>query len=316
MKLYSNNYLIACGLFVFLFYSSAFSQKESANWYFGDLAGLDFNSGAPVALTDGQLITKEGCATISDPQGNLLFYTDGSIVWDRQHNVMKNGMGLLGHSSSTMSALIIPKPGNLNAYYIFTIDKPSYFLTNGEPIDGVNYSEVDMSLNNGYGGVVEANKNVHLITYDINDPVQSEYKSSEKITAVTHSDGSTIWVITQFINKFYAFRVDDNGVNETPVISTVPQSVFPRINDIGANISAIGYMKFSPDGKKLAIAHSAISLGSPTTGTKRSGKVLLYDFNNTTGLISNQQTIISDTYPYGIEFSPNSKLLYTTILST
>lgn len=291
---------------------NAYSQKESANWYFGDLAGLNFNSGSPVPLLNGELVTREGCATISDPLGNLLFYTDGSIVWDRQHNIMQDGMGLLGHSSSTMSALIIPKPGNLNAYYIFTIDKPSYFLTQGQPIDGVNYSEVDMSLNNGYGGIVASAKNVHLITYDVNDPIEKEYKSSEKITAVTHSDGSSIWVITQFINKFYAFRVDSNGVNKTPVISTVPQSVFPKINDEGANISAIGYMKLSPDGKKLAIAHSAISLGSPRTGTKRSGNVLLYDFNNSTGSVSNQQTLISDTYPYGVEFSPNSKLLYIT----
>ncbi|MEZ4856214.1 MAG: T9SS type B sorting domain-containing protein [Gelidibacter sp.] len=292
---------------------SMFSQRESANWCFGDFAGLNFNSGNPVPFQSSQLITKEGCATISDETGNLLFYTDGTTVWDRQNQIMPNGTGLLGHSSSTMSALIIPKPGNTNAFYIFTIDKPSYFLTEGEPIDGVNYSEVDMTLNNGFGDLVASNKNNPLITYDVSDPIQSEYKSSEKITAVTHSDGSSIWVITQFMNKFFAFRVDYNGVNETPVVSTVPQNVYPRINEIGANISAIGYMKVSPNGKKIAIAHSATTLGSPTTGTKKSGKVLLYDFNNTTGIVSNQKNIISDTYPYGVEFSPNSKLLYITV---
>ncbi|WP_299391866.1 T9SS type B sorting domain-containing protein [uncultured Gelidibacter sp.] len=313
MKFPSYRYVTACVIVALFFQISAFSQKESANWYFGDLAGLDFNSGSPVPLMDGQLVTREGCATISDPQGNLLFYTDGSIVWDRTHQIMQNGTGLLGHSSSTMSALIIPKPGNRDSYYIFTIDKPSYYLTAGEPIDGVNYSEVDMTLNNGLGGIVASNKNVHLVTYNQNDSVENEYKSSEKITAVTHSDGSTIWVLTQFINKFYAFRVDANGVNKTPVISTVPQSVFPRIDNLGVNISAIGYMKLSPDGKKLAIAHSSTSLGSPKSGTKRSGTVLLYDFNNSTGKVSNQQTLISDTYPYGLEFSPNSKLLYATI---
>ena len=53
-------------------------------------------------------------------------------------------------------------------------------------------------------------------------------------------------------------------------------------------------------------------MGSPASGTKKSGKVLLYDFNNSTGIVSNERTIINDTYPYGVEFSPNSKVLYLT----
>ncbi|MEZ4803818.1 MAG: T9SS type B sorting domain-containing protein [Gelidibacter sp.] len=291
---------------------NCFSQRESANWYFGNFAGLTFNSGSPIPLTNSALNTKEGCATISDENGNLKFYTDGTTVWDRQHHVMPHGENLLGHSSSTESAIIIPKPGNTDAFYIFTIDKPSYFLTEDEPIDGVNYSEVDMTLNNGYGDIVVSKKNIHLITYDINDPVQNEYKTSEKITAVTHSDGSSIWVITQFINKFYSFRVDFEGVNHNPVISVVPQAVYPRIDDEGSNISAIGYLKVSPNGKKIAIAHSSTTLGSPSVGSKKSGKVLLYDFNNTTGIVTNERTLLADTYPYGVEFSPNSKLLYVT----
>ncbi len=309
-----HTYLNILTLFVlaFLVLTPAFSQRESANWYFGDYAGLNFNSGNPVPLNDGQLITKEGCATISDTNGSLLFYTDGTTVWDRQHTIMPNGHDLLGHSSSTMSALIIPKPGNSQSFYIFTIDKPSYFLTEGLPIDGVNYSEVNMALNNGFGDIVATNKNKHLITYDVNNAEQNEYKSSEKITAVTHSDGSTIWVITQFINKFYAFRVDENGVNETPVISTVSQAVYPRFNTDGSNITAIGYLKVSPDGKKIAIAHSSTIIGNPEDGTRKSGKVLLYDFNNSSGAVTNETTILSDTYPYGIEFSPNSKVLYVT----
>lgn len=54
-----------------------FSQKESANWYFGEYAGLNFNLGNPVPLLDGKLITSEGCATISDPNGNLFFIQMG-----------------------------------------------------------------------------------------------------------------------------------------------------------------------------------------------------------------------------------------------
>lgn len=290
-----------------------YSQNESANWFFGEYAGLSFNSGSPVALQSSQLNTNEGCASISSPAGDLLFYTDGTTVWNRQHQIMMNGTDLLGHRSSTMSALIIQKPGdNKNAFYIFTIDKPSYYLTKDEPIDGINYSEVDMTLDNGMGGIIPDNKNTHLITYDVNDPIQNEYKTSEKITAVTHSNGADIWVITQFINKFHVFLIDDQGVNLNSVTSTVSETIYPRIDDIGSNISAIGYMKVSPNGKKIAIAHSSTRNDGRNTGSKKTGKVLLYDFNNITGTVSNQKHIISDTYPYGVEFSPNSKLLYIT----
>ncbi|MCB0434272.1 MAG: PKD domain-containing protein, partial [Mangrovimonas sp.] len=129
---------------------------------------------------------------------------------------------------------------------------------------------------------------------------------------VTHSDGYSVWVITQFINKFFAFSVDENGVNPTPTISTVPQAIYPRIDEQGSNITAIGYLKVSPNGKKLAIAHSSVDLGGPRSGQKKSGKVLLYDFNNTNGIVSNQSTLVTGEYPYGVEFSPNSKLLYIT----
>ncbi|WP_027124847.1 T9SS type B sorting domain-containing protein [Gelidibacter mesophilus] len=290
----------------------AVSQNESANWYFGEFAGLSFNSGTPRPLLNSQLNTDEGCATISSPEGNLLFYTDGTTVWNRQHQRMLNGSNLMGHSSSTMSALIIPKPGNRDAFYIFTVDMPSYYLTQRKPINGINYSEVDMTLDNGLGGIVDTKKNTHLITYNVNDPIENEYKTSEKITAVTHSNGNSIWVITQFTNKFYAFHVDDNGVNLNPVISTVSNAVYPRLDKKGSNISAIGYLKVSPNGKKIAIAHSSTALGGKNTGSKNTGEVLLYDFNNTTGTVSNQKEIINGTYPYGVEFSPNSKLLYIT----
>jgi len=299
-------------LFLFINATILYAQKESANWYFGELAGLSFNTNNPVPLLNGKLITSEGCATISDPNGNLLFYTDGVTIWDRRHEVMLNGQGLLGHSSSTESALIIPKPGSKSRFYVFTIDQPSFYLKDNPVINGVNYSEVDLALNNGFGDIVDGAKNIHLVTYNSNDFLENKYKSTEKITAVTHSDGSSIWVITYFMDRFYSFKVDANGVNMNPIISTVQQLVKPVLNDDGANISAIGYLKVSPSGKKIAIAHSSTTVGSPRTGRKKSGKVLLYNFNNSNGFVTNELEIFSGGYPYGIEFSPNSKLLYVT----
>ena len=96
---------------------------QQANvWYFGDHAGLNFNTTPPSALLNSQMYTHEGCSTVSDSLGNLLFYTDGRDVWNKNHQVMPNGSGLMGHESSTHSAIVIPKPGSNTIYYIFTAD--------------------------------------------------------------------------------------------------------------------------------------------------------------------------------------------------
>src|SRR5689334_20241397 len=95
------------------------AQKENNVWYFGNGAGIDFNSGSPVGLNNGALFTVEGCASIADASGNLLFYTDGVTVYNKVHSVMTNGLGLLGGNSSSESAIIVPMPGSSTLYYIF-----------------------------------------------------------------------------------------------------------------------------------------------------------------------------------------------------
>ncbi|WP_026839026.1 T9SS type B sorting domain-containing protein [Gillisia sp. JM1] len=298
--------------FLTLLCQQVVAQKEAANWYFGDHAGLTFNTGLPVALQDGNLQTSEGSATISDRNGNLLFYTDGSNVYNRQHSIMPNGMGLMGNVSSSQSAIIVPKPLHPGIYYIFTVDKPDYSFKDDDPIEGVNYTEVDMSLNFGLGDVTPNQKNLHLITYNSNNSLENEYKSSEKISAVVHNDGISYWVVTQLTNKFYSFKVTQNGVETTPVISITPNSVPPLINNYKVNVTAIGYLKISPNGKKLAVAYSSTNLGDPVTGTKKSGKVFLYDFDDLTGKIDDEKLLLSGSYPYGLEFSPKSTKLYVT----
>lgn len=295
------------------------AQREAAIWYFGVEAGLDFNSGSPVPLTNGKLMTIEGCATISDRDGNLLFYTDGSMVWNANHNVMPNGSGLLGHKSSTQSAIIIPNPTNPNIYYIFTVDQPDDKNADNNPLNnkddgvnnGLNYTEVNMNLQGGLGDINPLKKNVHLITYNPSNDVESALKCSEKITAVQHADGNSFWVVTHFINTFYAFKITTSGVQTNPVKTSTDTSI-----PLGGYLSnAIGYLKSSPNGKKLAIAHQSTKTTNdegPKGIVRNTGKVYLYDFNSSTGVVSNQISLLSNVNPYGIEFSSKSKRLYTT----
>ncbi|TDN88741.1 gliding motility-associated-like protein [Salegentibacter sp. 24] len=291
------------------------AQQEAAHWYFGAGAGLYFpeDEEDPISLNNGQLRTLEGSTAISDQNGNLLFYTDGSIVYDRNHNVMQNGGALKGDVSSTQSAIIVPRPAHPGRYYIFTVDKPDYYLTPGDPIEGVNFSEVDMSLNNGNGAIISGEKNIHLITYDPENSLQNEFKSSEKITAVIAGDCTSYWVVTQFMDNFYSFRVSSSGVDRNPVVSNIANNFPPLLDDEEINITSRGYLKISPDGKKIAAAYSGTSLGSPRTGgTKETGKLFIYDFNDETGKVSNEELLLLSTYPYGVEFSAESTKLYVT----
>ena len=264
--------------FTFLLFSfslSIYAQGEANIWYFGERAGLDFNSGSPVALTNGKLSTTEGCATISNSSGQLLFYTDGVTVYNKNHTIMINGSNLKGHFSSSQSAIIVKKPNSASIYYIFT----SYVQGANE---GICYSEVDLSLDGGLGAVSSI-KNILLIT-----------PTAEKLTAVLNRTGEGVWVITHGYgnNNFYSFFVDNSGVNSIPVISSAGV-------EVGGVKDAIGYLKVAPTGDKLICANN-------------SSLTELFNFNNETGVVSNPRLITDKPITYGVEFSQSGKIAYLT----
>lgn len=133
-----------------------FSQGYDNNWVFGDSAGLSFNTGEPVSF-ESSMLTFEACASISDSTGNLLFYTNGEKVWNKNHELMQNGDSLhlggltLFGSNYTQGVIILPYPENENLYYIF------YLTDYVVPEDnfGIEYSIVDMELDGGLGAVTE-----------------------------------------------------------------------------------------------------------------------------------------------------------------
>lgn len=255
----------------------AFAQGEANIWYFGDKAGLDFNSGSPVVLTDGQMTAYSGCASISNQSGQLLFYSNGMTVWNKNHQVMSNGTGLLGNFAA-QSATIVPKPGSSTLYYLFTMDTSA-------GIDGFRYSVIDMSLAGGLGAVTD--KNILIYT-----------PSCEKVAVIKHANGNDYWVVIHGFNNntFQSYLLSAAGLSATSVNTNIGFTTGPAITN------GIGQMKISPDGSRLAISH----YGSAEI-------IQLFDFNNATGVVSNPIDLDSTPYSsYGVEFSPNSKILYTS----
>ncbi len=259
-------------------------------WYFGDHAGLDFNSGSPVFTSGGQVdfpdgTHSEGSASICDSSGNLLFYTNGKTVWNKNHLMMPNGNGLWGNWSSTQAALIVPQPGSSRYYYIFTTDG----FYNASLDKGLRYSIVDMCLDNGNGNVIWNQKNILVL-----DTV------AEKLTAVRHGNGTDYWIITHkyYSDAFYAFQLSANGIVDT-VISHIGS-----FHPLGLQypVAAIGQLKASPDGHKLAIGN----------GNSNNCIAEYFDFDPLAGTVSNFVNVQWDTLNnfYGISFSPDNTKLY------
>lgn len=285
MALY-RSFFQTCFFYLLLggFISNCLAQNEGNYWYFGQQAGLRFTGGAPMPLIDGQLSTDEGCTVMSNSSGNLLFYSDGIKVWNRLHTQMPNGFGLNGNPSSTHSAVAVPRPGMAGRYYLFTVDANAGNL-------GFCYSEIDISLGGGLGDVIPETKNKQLLV-----------QVPEKVTAVKHPIENAYWVITHGWNdnRFYTYKITAAGVNEVPIISEVG-SVH------GGSISnAIGAMKISPNGKKVAV------------GVAVDKFVELFDFNGLTGQLSNPIYLDHSNagFIYGVEFSPDNHYLYTNTNSS
>lgn len=262
---------------IFFFSCGCYAQGEANIWYFGDLSGVDFNGASPVVLTNGQMYAEGGCATIADANGQLLFYTNGLNVWDRQHNKMANGTGLNGSSVIGQSVIIIPKPGSVNIYYIITSRGLDINMNSS-----ANYTEVDVTLNGGLGDVTP-HKNILITT-----------GTCRNIAAIKKPNDLDYWFIlhNETDDKFYVYSVTSSGINVSPIISSSKSA-----NDGGLFFS--GYLKFSPDGSKIALA--AYGAG-----------VTLFDFDVDNGTISNPQIINNHVDCYGVEFSPSGDVLYTT----
>jgi len=256
-------------------------------WYFGNNAGIKFSGSSATADTKGKIDTKEGVSTISDKNGNLLFYTDGLKIYDKNGNEIPSLVGnalLAGSNMSTESAVIVPQPscqGCQSLYYVFTTSD-----INGKK--QLSYSVVDIRQNKGLGKVIEKNT------------VLDDAPTTEQLISHFVKKDSTYWVITHDYgtNVIRLRRVTKNGVSISKTIKIG--------SAIDSTFKGEGYMKISKDGTKLAVA---------IPGGARN-LIELYNFSDSTGAIANKKVIDLGPAPptiYGIEFSPDSKTLFATM---
>lgn len=266
---------------------AAWAQLEYNTWHFGLNAALRFpaGGGAPIPLTSSAMPVAEGCVSISDGMGQLLFYGSGERVWNRANQLMANGTGLGGNRSSTQGVAAVADPANPQRYYLFTADAAVNQLTGG-----LQYNIIDLSRLGGLGEVTT--KNVRLSA----GPV------TERLALVPHANGTDTWVLAHGwgTNTFYAYLVTRTGV-QVPVVSSLG-AVQTDVPPATGQQHAVGYLRASAAGTRLAMG-------------RRGGDTELFDFDPATGRLSNDILLPGTADSYGVEFSPDGRLLYTTRLN-
>lgn len=262
-------------LFTSTLYNSNGQSGVADNWFFGVLCGMKFSSTVTVAIPSS-MYTNEGCSGISDSSGLPLFYTDGVTVWNHNNAAMPNGTGLMGSPSATQSALIVPDPASASEYYIFTVTET------GGP-DGFRYSKVDMALQSGTGDVTL--KNISVKT-DV----------TEKLTAVRNRANGNYWVAVHENNSdaFYIYSLSPSGLS-APVVSNTG---IVHNNSVIQN--TYGQMKFNTCGNRIALAAGYLDI------------VEVFDFNLSTGVVSNPISLPIGDHVYGVEFSNSGRYLYVS----
>jgi hypothetical protein len=276
----------------------SFSQDEI--WYFGaGNDGLDFSTtpATVISIPGGKGPSNgfyECNASVADGFGGLLFYSDGLNIWNKNHDVMPNGSGLLGPNeppsgntgSSSQGVIIVQAPGNSDKYYVIYTD-----CIHNDFKDGYRYSLVDMTLDGGNGDVVSGSKDVIILS-----GIGQANQVGEFLNAVC-VNGET-WVLSHKVktNEFLAHKIDASGFSLVPVISSAGPVI--GVSNIG---QMRGSLAFSNNGKKIALASGG------------SG-VYTFDFNPVTGIVSNSMTIESSgtKFYFGTEWSPDDSKLYYT----
>lgn len=268
--------------------NTGWSQMEHlTHWYFGMGAGLDFSSGSPVSVGNLSLIAREGSTAYSDTSGNLLFYSNGvaglsdtGAVWNANHQIMPNGIltDITGNASTMQTSIVVPMPGSSSEYYLFTLD--GYENYGSANYKGLCYSIIDMTLDSGLGDVTD--KAIPIATPAV--PFLSE-----QLTATKHANGTDYWLVahegtnvSDTTSEFFVFLIDASGIS-------APTSIF-----VGTSTSPgmQSTMQISAQGDRLVYNHE------------------VFDFDNTTGMISNPVTIGS-IWGYR-EFSSSGRYLYSS----
>ena len=301
-------------------------------WYFGARAGLDFGATGtnnPTAISapgSSPGYAGEGSTVVTDDSGNLVFWTNGRTIWNKNGDVASNSTGLYASYSGTQAVASFPLGYDGKRYAVIANTTGDDAAYTGLPQDKRLYLSIyDTTLNSGNGGIAAAAKNI-----DVAGSYLSGTYSSESLGAMPNYDGSGYWVYTYGTKKvsgvtnIYAFLIGIDGtVREKKTIPFTTQPTYCSNTE-----SNYGTINFSASYDKMVMMVGATGCNSKGL-SQVSGTAYVFNTNrvtgdlteslawqtraDTTGAISNTGASVANS-GYSADFSPDEKLVYVTQL--
>lgn len=264
------------------------AQMENNTWVGSLDVQIRFANGYPEqvitpAPATGNIVWRSS-TSVSGSAGQLLFYTNGREIRNRNYGVTPNGyLATIAPGASTSDdhhVTIVPFSSDTNKFYVF------YMAANLSWT--LRYSVVDMTLNGGLGDIVTGQKDILL---------------DQGLTGhlgVVAGNNCDFWLVVhdQFSNGFKAYRIDASGISGTPVLTHVGTTPGTYIQ---------GLLCFSPDRKRMAMSMES------GPGAQ------LFRFDPTTGIMSQPMVLNNTASATALCFSPDNSRLYViggTPLST
>lgn len=275
-----------------------FGQGRNNNWLLGNDPGwpnvgrIIFDSSSYQLLTEQRKMPFKGTqATISDDQGNFLMSSNGVWIANAINDTMMNGSGLNpGYFVNSWSDglpiisgnILIPYPGDTNKYVLFHQTE----LDQNSTYQGIYKSIIDISLDGGFGAVIQKNDTVKMDSL------------SWGISACRHANGRDWWVVflQDHTDSIYKVLFTDFGIQS---ITTESLNYLPVQFENGSQLN------FSPDGTKFITT----TYDNPVN---RNSFLVISDFDRCAGTFSNTQTIqlTSGSYLWGMAFSASGEFIY------
>ncbi len=224
--------------------------KANSNWFFG-FFGFDMKQTPPglsetikflqtvgatfeVRYNKEKGIRAQNMIPVSHPEtGAFRFLTSGNALYDRNIDLMPNGNLDVSYKSDEKNVIIAPFIKDPDKYYIFT------FSSTNE----LNYSVVDMRLNNGLGDVVPQLKEILVHKPEFADP-------GTTFVDVVPGNNCDLWLVTVESDldigteyTLLAYHITASGIDTTPVVARYhKESIWDLFWDF----------KMSPDRESLA----------------------------------------------------------------
>ena len=309
-----------------LFTTSTFLGQDINNhWQLG-LSDLNFNTNPAVASTVSNL-GQYGNASISDEYGNLLFYTDGLKIWNKNHQQMimpssfDSSIGTLQGISQAQPVIIVPHPGNSKQFFVFTTCNGVFIGVDTYPGYSYIYFIVDFSdVQYPLGKIINPNtlptyynilESSHYLKYDY---------TFRPLTCVKNSTNDGYFLIGQRASAteatFLSYKITASGFNPVPVESQINTSIGYSNSVISGEFQTrtSGVIKFSPNNQKLGELVIVNSFHQGANTSASSSRFITYDFNNTTGVFSNYTLVENNSSSIGasvdFDFSSDSQKVY------